>query len=406
MSLWIAMTAGLALAVLSAVMIYNRPVRARNLVEEAWSGIEVQLKRRTHLLPNLMETVKGNLQHERGVLEQVTKLRAQSLSAATVVERASVEGAMSRALGTVFAVAENYPDLKANQNFLDLQRTLTGLEVNQLHKSLSREYERIYFAKKSEYMLPGLIFSVVVGSLLIVRTPEPLLAGFLALWLSFWSMGCALLGLKVLQAWRISRRGGLSRRIFGKFSAVGITLFALPFWAANIVVFGIFAYTVSLLGALVLGLLGAVHALFYHLLKAPSHLGRKILDQIEGFRLYLSVAEKERLGILHPPEKTPEHFEKYLPYALALNVEQEWSEPFADFLKTQSDGAQFYQPGWYKGLDAMGFGSRHLAAWSNSLASGLAGAIASAASPPGSGSGSGGGGSSGGGEGGGGASGW
>lgn len=278
--------------------------------------------------------------------------------------------------------------------------------LSQLHKTLSREYERIYFVRNSKYMLPGLTFSVAVMGLVIAHAPEPPLAGFLALWLSLWSVGCALLGLKVLQAWKISRRGGLSRRIFGKFSAVGITLFALPFWAANIVVFGIFAYTVSLLGALVLGLLGAVHALFYHLLKAPTHLGRKILDEIEGFRLYLSVAEKERLGILHPPAKTPEHFEKYLPHALALDVEQEWSEQFADLLKTQSDGAQFYQPRWYKGLDTMGFGSRHLAAWSSSLASGLAGAIASAASPPGSSSGSGGGGSSGGGGGGGGGSGW
>lgn len=128
MNLWIAVTVGFVVAALSAVMIYNRLVRARNLVEEAWSGIDVQLKRRTDLLPNLVETVKGYMQHERGVLEQVTALRARSLSAATVEERASVEGAMSRALGALFAVAENYPDLKANQNFLDLQSTLTSLE--------------------------------------------------------------------------------------------------------------------------------------------------------------------------------------------------------------------------------------------------------------------------------------
>ncbi len=106
-----------------AVAIYNRLVRAKNLVEEAWSGMDVQMKRRTDLIPNLVETVKGYMQHERGVLEQVTTLRAKSLGATTVEERAAAEGAMSRALGNLFAVAENYPDLKANQNFLELQKS-------------------------------------------------------------------------------------------------------------------------------------------------------------------------------------------------------------------------------------------------------------------------------------------
>lgn len=278
--------------------------------------------------------------------------------------------------------------------------------LNQLHKSLSREYEKVYFMKNSQYMIPALLVSVAILVLLIVYAPHPPFAGLLAVWLSIWSVGCALLVVKVVQAWRASRRGGLAQRIFGKFSAVGITLFALPFWAANLAALAIFAYTVSILGALVLGALGGAHALFYHLLKAPTHLGRKILDHIEGFRLYLSVAEKDRLGILHPPEKTPEHFEKYLPYALALDVEQEWCEQFADILAAKSDDTRSYRPRWYKGTASMGFGSAALTAWTDSLGSGLAGAVASAATPPGSRSGSGGGGSSGGGGGGGGGSGW
>lgn len=123
-----AVVVAFVLAALYAVVLYNRLVRARNLVEEAWSGIDVQLKRRTDLVPNLIETVKGYMQHERGVLEQVTQLRTRSLLAGTVEERASAEGAMSRALGALFAVAENYPDLKANQNFLELQGALGNLE--------------------------------------------------------------------------------------------------------------------------------------------------------------------------------------------------------------------------------------------------------------------------------------
>jgi len=113
---------------LFVVAIYNRLVRAKNLVEEAWSGIDVQLKRRSDLIPNVIETVKGYMEHERSVLDHVTSLRAKTLAATSVEERASAEGAMSRALGTLFAVAENYPDLKANQNFLELQDTLRDIE--------------------------------------------------------------------------------------------------------------------------------------------------------------------------------------------------------------------------------------------------------------------------------------
>ncbi len=125
---WAVVGGLLVLGGLFAVAIYNRLVRARNLVEEAWSGMDVQLKRRTDLIPNLVETAKGYMQHERNVLEQVTTLRAKSLAAATVEDRAAAEGAMSRALGALFAVAENYPDLKANQNFLELQKALSDIE--------------------------------------------------------------------------------------------------------------------------------------------------------------------------------------------------------------------------------------------------------------------------------------
>jgi len=120
---------GLALLVaLSVVAIYNRLVKNRNLVQEAWSGIDVQLKRRADLIPNLVETVKGYMQHERGVLEQVTELRTRSLAAGTVADKAQAEGLLTGALRTLFAVAENYPDLKASANFQDLQRSLADIE--------------------------------------------------------------------------------------------------------------------------------------------------------------------------------------------------------------------------------------------------------------------------------------
>jgi LemA protein len=107
---------------------FNQLVRANNLVREAWSEIDVQLKRRADLIPNLVATVRGYLQHERGLLESVTELRGRSLAAATPRERGAAESALSRSLGTLVATAEAYPDLKANQSFLELQRELSEIE--------------------------------------------------------------------------------------------------------------------------------------------------------------------------------------------------------------------------------------------------------------------------------------
>jgi LemA protein len=113
---------------LGAVVIYNRLVTNKNMVAEGWSGIDVQLKRRADLIPNLIEAVKGYMGHERGVLDQVTELRAKSLAAQGVGDKAKAEGALGAALGNLFAVAENYPDLKASQNFLELQKSLADIE--------------------------------------------------------------------------------------------------------------------------------------------------------------------------------------------------------------------------------------------------------------------------------------
>jgi LemA protein len=116
------------LLLLGAVAIYNKLVTNKNLVAEGWSGIDVQLKRRNDLIPNLIEAVKGYMGHERGVLEQVTELRAKSLQAAGVGDKARAEGALGAALANLFAVAENYPDLKASQNFIELQKSLADIE--------------------------------------------------------------------------------------------------------------------------------------------------------------------------------------------------------------------------------------------------------------------------------------
>ena len=112
----------------ASVLIYNSLVRRRNQVDNAWSQIDVQLKRRYDLIPNLVETVKGYAAHERGTLEAVTEARARAINAQGPADQASAENVLSGALKSLFAVSESYPDLKANQSFLALQQELTETE--------------------------------------------------------------------------------------------------------------------------------------------------------------------------------------------------------------------------------------------------------------------------------------
>ena len=126
-AIWVVL--GLVVLVgLYLVVAYNGLIRLRNRIENAWSQIDVQLQRRYDLIPNLVETVKGYATHERGVFEEVTRARANAINAQGVTNQAQAENAITGALKSLFAVAEAYPDLKANQNFLALQEELSGTE--------------------------------------------------------------------------------------------------------------------------------------------------------------------------------------------------------------------------------------------------------------------------------------
>lgn len=118
----------LVIAAVWTISIYNRLIKGKNLVNEGWSNIDVQLKQRANLIPNLVNTVKGYVTHEKDLLTQITQLRNQSLNASTVNEQGQAENALTQTLGRLFAVAEDYPDLKANQQFLDVQQQLSQLE--------------------------------------------------------------------------------------------------------------------------------------------------------------------------------------------------------------------------------------------------------------------------------------
>ncbi|MBT4210167.1 MAG: LemA family protein [Candidatus Komeilibacteria bacterium] len=118
----------IVLLILWLIGVYNSLIRLKNRVKEAWSDIDVQLKRRYDLIPNLMETVKGYMKHEEGVLTKVTEARASAMSAKGIGEKGKAENMLSETLKSLFAVAENYPDLKASQNFLQLQDEISDTE--------------------------------------------------------------------------------------------------------------------------------------------------------------------------------------------------------------------------------------------------------------------------------------
>jgi LemA protein len=145
--LWIIL-AIVVLAVLGGVVGYNRFVSQKNLIRDAWANIDTELRRRYDLIPNLVETVKGYAAHEREVFENVTKARAMATSATgSPAEQAAAEGPLVAALRQLFAVAENYPDLKANQNFLALQSELSNTEdrlqtARRFYNANVRDYNR------------------------------------------------------------------------------------------------------------------------------------------------------------------------------------------------------------------------------------------------------------------------
>jgi LemA protein len=158
--LWVGIGAVVLIA-LWLIVVYNRIVGLRNQVENSFAQIDVQLKRRADLIPNLIETVKGYVKHERETLESVTRARTQYLSAKTVEEKSRAGNQLQETLKSLFAVAENYPDLKANQNFLSLQEELSTTENKIAH---SRQY---YNDRVMEYNILIQVFpnSMIAGML-------------------------------------------------------------------------------------------------------------------------------------------------------------------------------------------------------------------------------------------------
>ena len=162
--IWLWILAIIILLILLAIPVYyyNKIIRLENRIENSWAQIDVQLKRRADLIPNLMETVKGYMKHEREVLENVTKARAALLNAKTPHENMEANNMLTGALKTLFAVAENYPNLKANENFLQLQDQLTHTE-DKIAYARQHYNDSVLVFNNTIETFPGVFFAKMMG---------------------------------------------------------------------------------------------------------------------------------------------------------------------------------------------------------------------------------------------------
>ncbi|HXP46179.1 MAG TPA: hypothetical protein VN810_02820, partial [Terriglobales bacterium] len=271
--------------------------------------------------------------------------------------------------------------------------------ITALKTSLKTSEEKIYFLTNSRYLMPGVIFSALLIAANVLLAPSKgamAMGAFISVWLTGWSFGVVMLLLMVVASWKAALSGGGGAAAKG--GALFLTLFSVPFLAGEVFGISMLARTSSLSVVGLLALVVFLNVLFHYLLKAPTHAGRVLLDQVEGFKMFLGAVDKDRLATLAATEQTPAVFEKYLPYAVALGVEQAWAGRFADVLERAK-----YSPAWCSDGSWTGMNVGVMAA---SLSNSVSSAIASSSSSPGSSSGFGGGGSSGGGGGGGGGGGW
>jgi Predicted membrane protein (DUF2207) len=297
--------------------------------------------------------------------------------------------------------------LFASGNSIELKQTnhtAVANAISALKTTLKNEYERAYFVTNLHWFVGGLAILVLaaVAAALLSDAPGP--SAFLLAWLSGWSVGIAFLLHRAADAWH-DVVAGPGSRVLNFFSAVFASAFAVPFLIGLVVALFQFGHLISWESSAALIVGGAATYVFYHLLKAPTLAGARIRDQVDGFRIFLDTAEKDRLERLNPPAVTPQVFEKFLPYAIALDCENSWSRKFeqeaaAAGMAPQQGG---YIPVWYSGSS---FGRLGTAGFASALGASMASAAAAASTAPGSSSGSGGGGFSGGGGGGGGGGGW
>jgi uncharacterized membrane protein YgcG len=268
-------------------------------------------------------------------------------------------------------------------------------------KSLHAAEDRTYFVTNRRYFIPGVVLSVAALVCMSVAQTGDLrfILGFASVWLAGWSVAVFVLVRNAIRLWKgVHASGSVSKTL--KKQARSNTVLAIPFVAGEIGVLIALGWFVSVVALSILLALVVVNVAFHRLLKAPTSDGRQLLDKIAGFRMFLRSVDTDRLNRLATPDKTPELFEKYLPYAVALDSEQAWTQQFSAILENARQTVG-YSPPWYSGSRDFPMNS-----FAQSFTGSFSSAIAASTSTPGSSSGSGGGGFSGGGGGGGGGGGW
>jgi len=237
---------------------------------------------------------------------------------------------------------------------------------NALKTSLAFTFEKAHFISNRKAFITGVVLSALVVAASSVFGFNQGEAAFLCLWLTLWSIGVVFLTTLVVKLWMqvFSGARSLGTQVGSIGAAVFMTLFALPFFGAE---------------ALALFTLAKVHRLgcashrggirqraFLSPAESADDAGRRILDKIEGFKMFLAATEADRLQRMYAVDRTPELYEKFLPYALALGVEQHWTEQFADVLSTAArpDGSGGYTPRWYTGS---GWDSSRMSSFADSV---------------------------------------
>ncbi len=275
--------------------------------------------------------------------------------------------------------------------------------IEKCKKSLKSRFEITYFVLNLKIFIPGLVLCIIIMFTGIFADSLNFVTGFMLLWLSFWTVGVAAILKMMFTFWKTAITAANKKS--SKFAAaIVFTLVGLLFVGAEIG--GIYLFFMFLYSSIWVAPLAAIailiNYLFFRLLKAPTLAGRQVMDKIEGFRMFLDVAERHRMELLNPPVKDIKTFEKFLPYALAFGIEENWAGYFNDVLSASSASQKGgYSPAWYHGSSFM---TSNIGQFAGSLSSGLSSAFSSASVSPSSGSG--GGGFSGGGGGGGGGGGW
>ncbi len=266
-------------------------------------------------------------------------------------------------------------------------RALVGGALEALHHHLRSNREKVYFLTNARYLIPGLLISLatVVGSGFAIQGGQRLLVLFLAISLLLWSLGCLTLGGLAIDAWR-NALSDPHHAPTARKGAMVMSAICLLFFIGEAAGLGMMAWAASTEVVVVLMLLVAINCLFHILLKAPTRSGRALLAQIEGFRMFLTTTEQDRRDARTPLKTTPILFERFLPYAMALNVEKGWSEKFAAALaQTGQGGTIGNSPDWYSGP---AWDPITASTFATSLGSSFSSAISSSTKAPGSTSGS------------------